>query len=309
MKRVYILIVFLLSASILVQIRLDSTRPAESKIEDLLYLPSGRVVKALSFGFDGLMADFYWLRSVQYYGRQLLDENNEMDWNRTQYVRYDLLYPLLDITTTLDPHYIIAYRFGALFLVDYDPKLAVKLLEKGIERNPEEWRLYQNLGTVYWQMKNYKAASEAFFKGAENPKAPYWMKVMGGVMLSTAGGRQTACSLYATFYEEARKSNDSFMKEQYENQIKRIQALDEVDYLNEVIEQYKKLTGRCPSELRQLGALLEQPSHKPGSCGQTVVLRVKNGKPISPFGDEDFYLFDQKECKAKMPFEIADPNF
>lgn len=309
MKKIFILIVLLLGASILVQTRLDSTRPPESKIEDLLYLPSGKVVKTISFGFDGLMADFYWLRSVQYYGRQLLDENNEMDWNRTKYVRYDLLYPLLDITTTLDPHYIIAYRFGALFLVDYDPKLAVKLLQKGIEQNPDEWRLYQNLGTVYWQMKDYKAASDAFLKGSEKPKAPYWMKVIGGVMLSTAGGRQTACSLYATFYEEARRSEDTFMMEQYDNQIKRIQALDEVDYLNEIISEYKKITGRCPSELKQLGTLLHQPSQKLGSCGQTVLLRVEQDKPISPFGGESFYIFDQKECRAKMPFEMADPNF
>lgn len=309
MKKLAILIPILLGASILVQLRLDSTRPPESKIEELLYLPSGRVVKAISFGFDGVMADFYWLRSVQYYGRQLLDENNEIDWNRTKYVRYDLLYPLLDITTTLDPHYIIAYKFGALFLVDYDPKLAVKLLQKGIEQNPNEWRLYQNLGTVYWQMKDYKAASDAFLKGAEKPKAPYWMKIMGGVMLSTGGGRQTACSLYATFYEEARRSNDTFMAEQYENQIKRIQALDEVDYLNEIIDEYKKITGRCPSELKQLGALLQQPRQKPGSCGQTVVLKLERNKPISPFGGKEFYLFDEKECKAKMPFEIVDPNY
>lgn len=167
MLKALLAIVLLLGLSISVQLKLDAGKPPESRIEDLLYIPSGKTVKVLSFGFDGVVADFYWLRSVQYYGRQLLDENNEINWNRTENVRYDLLYPLLDITTTLDPHYIIAYRFAALFLVDYDPQLAIKLLKKGIEYNPNEWRLYQNLGTVYWQMKDYKAASEAFRGGRE----------------------------------------------------------------------------------------------------------------------------------------------
>ena len=34
---------------------------------------------------------------------------------------YPLLYPLLDITTTLDPRFNIAYRFGAIFLAEPYP--------------------------------------------------------------------------------------------------------------------------------------------------------------------------------------------
>ena len=54
---------------------------------------------------------------------------------------YDLLYPLLDLTTTLDPLFNIAYRFGAIFLAEAypagagRPDLAVALLEKGIARS------------------------------------------------------------------------------------------------------------------------------------------------------------------------------
>ena len=53
---------------------------------------------------------------------------------------YALLYPLLDITTTLDPLFNIAYRFGAIFLAEAypagagRPDLAIALLEKGIAR-------------------------------------------------------------------------------------------------------------------------------------------------------------------------------
>ena len=36
--------------------------------EEALYWPSGKVLKALSLGHYGLIADIYWMRAVQYYG-------------------------------------------------------------------------------------------------------------------------------------------------------------------------------------------------------------------------------------------------
>ena len=68
-----------------------------------------------------------------------------------------LLYPLLDLTTTLDPHFNIAYRFGAIFLAEpYPggpgrPDLAIALLEKGLRREPDKWEYMQDIGFVhYW---------------------------------------------------------------------------------------------------------------------------------------------------------------
>ena len=74
--------------------------------EEVLYLPSGKVIKTLSLGHNGLLADIYWMRAVQYYGGKRL--KNEK--------RFDLLAPLIGIATTLDPQLIHAYRFCAIFL-------------------------------------------------------------------------------------------------------------------------------------------------------------------------------------------------
>src|ERR1051326_2967520 len=131
-----IIIAIFLALTYPIQQYIDKHHPVEEAVEQVLFLPAGNIVKRLSFGFDGIMADFYWMRSVQYFGRQMLDENQEFDWSRVGKVRYDLLYPLLDITTTLDPNYIEAYRFGALFLPDYNYNQALKLLLKGIDNNP-----------------------------------------------------------------------------------------------------------------------------------------------------------------------------
>ncbi len=58
--------------------------------------------------------------------------------------KYELLFPLLEHTTTLDPYFSIAYRFGAIFLSEQypggagRPDQAIALLKKGIAAQPGE---------------------------------------------------------------------------------------------------------------------------------------------------------------------------
>jgi hypothetical protein len=57
---------------------------------------------------------------VQYFGRK----------HASYAERFDLLAPLLEITTALDPHLIVAYQFGANFLAPAPPNGA-GMPEKG----------------------------------------------------------------------------------------------------------------------------------------------------------------------------------
>ena len=115
---------------------------------------------------------------------------------------YDLLYPLLDITTDLDPKLVVAYEYGSVFLSQKppdgagQPDSAVALVEKGIRENPEYWRLYFNLGFIhYMDRHDPKAAQEAFLKGSEVPGALPWMKVMAARMAERSNDINTSiCS-------------------------------------------------------------------------------------------------------------------
>ena len=157
------------------QERID-TEQAQLRLEqDDLLLQSGSLVKKLSLEYAPLMGAIYWTRAVQYYGEK----------HRLQERGLDLLWPLLDIATTLDPNLLVAYRFGSMFLSDAPPRgagrpdLAVKLLERGIQANPNEWQLYQDLGNVYYfDAKDYLKAAAAFEEGSKNPKSMIWMKVL-----------------------------------------------------------------------------------------------------------------------------------
>src|SRR5437763_1669302 len=137
--------------------RVDQIRPSAS-LEDIVYISSPKLLKRLSLGYDGLLADVYWTRAVQYYGGK----------HHTGGGRYELLWPLLNITTQLDPHLIPAYEFGATFLSQKQSNdtagsaKAIELVEYGIQNNPDNWRLYYDLGYIYYDLKDYHGAADAF---------------------------------------------------------------------------------------------------------------------------------------------------
>src|ERR1051326_814686 len=114
-------------------------------------------------------------------------------------VSFDQLYPLLDITTTLDPRFNIAYRFGAIFLAAKYPEgparpdLAVTLLEKALKTSPEKWQYWHDIGFVYyWDDQDYRNASEAFRRGADLPGAPWWLRSLAATTLVKGGDRETS---------------------------------------------------------------------------------------------------------------------
>ncbi|MFY9223794.1 MAG: hypothetical protein WAQ98_14065 [Blastocatellia bacterium] len=279
---------------------LDTNRPPQKQVENILYVASPKTVKQFAFGFDGALSDLYWLRSVQYYGRQLLTERNELDYSRK--IDHTLLYPLLDITTTLDHEYGAAYLFGALFLPDHDFDLALKLINKGIANNPKSWRLYQSLGTIYWKRRDYEKASATFLKGGDLPNAPKWMKIISGVLLARGGSRATACQLYANLYQEA---TDDLTRGQMEMQIKRVYALDEVDFLNTLIDRYKQATSQCPESLSMLIPTIKQ-NQETGSCGQVIKITINEKQEIISAIGDPFY-FNKETCKIQMPYQMYEP--
>src|SRR3984893_19430420 len=156
------------------QQRIDVQQSAVESEEDEMMLRSGKLVKGLSLEYAPLVADIYWTRVVQYFGNK----------HAGKQVDLRLLWPLLDVTSVLDPHLMPVYHFGSMFLSDAPPRgagrpdLAVELIERGIRANPDQWRLYYDLGFVYYfDKKDYPKAAAAFYEGSKNPSALIWMKI------------------------------------------------------------------------------------------------------------------------------------
>ncbi len=239
------LLVFSLAGAVLLVRRLDQMRAGQT-LREVLYIPSPQIVKRLSLGYSGLLADIYWTRAVQYFGGKHHQRAQE----------YKLLAPLLDITTTLDPHLLPAYEFGAIFLTQAppqgagDPDAAVALVQRGIRANPRAWRLYYNLGYIdYIERKDYKAAAQAFADGSQVPGAHPWMRIMAAIMAQHGGEIGTARYLWQHIYESTQDTNIK------QNAIRHLVALnvdEEVDYLQALVREFRENTGKLPTSWFQM---------------------------------------------------------
>lgn len=269
-----------LAGSILLLRHIDHLREGAT-LEEVLYVPSPRVLKGVSLGYTGLMADIYWTRVVQYFGSK----------HAAHAKQYKLLAPLLDITTSLDPHLIVAYRFGSTFLAQNppegagEPNKAVELIERGIRENPDTWQLYFELGFLqYMELHDPAAAANAFERGAQIPHSHAFLRVLAAAMAQHAGERQTARALWMTTYQT---TDDPMIRE---NAVKHLRALDvddEVVQLQQMVDNFKRRQGRPPEswyELVQAGYLREVPLDPFGNPFKISSGRVQVADPSSiPF--------------------------
>jgi hypothetical protein len=228
------------------QIRIDAQHAALLQEQDSLLLTSPRLLKTMSLEYAPLLADIYWTRAVQYYGEKHANRDSHLD----------SLWPLLDITTTLDPNLLPAYRFGAMFLSEPPPQgagrpdLAVQLIERGIQANPEYWRLYEDLGFVYYfDMKDYAKASAAFYEGSQRPHADLWMRVMAARVAAEGESFETSSFLWQDVYQNA---TDPQVKEAALSHLQLLKVREDCKQLDSLGDIFEKRYGRRPERISQL---------------------------------------------------------
>jgi tetratricopeptide (TPR) repeat protein len=220
--------------------------PRGSVAQDALYLRSSTVLRRLSLGYTGLLADIYWTRAVQYFGQQ--HHNGSGDFR--------LLAPLLEVTTELDPRLFPAYDFGANFLAPKPPNgaglpgSALALMKYGIEHNPGQWRLYYNLGFLYYtELKDYAKAADAFAQGAKLPVTNEFMPILAARMAQHAGEFDTARMLWFTTYQSTQEAQ---VRENAVQHLLALQVDEDVTRLEQVVEKYREKTGRLPISIADL---------------------------------------------------------
>jgi len=234
-----------LAASTLLLRNIDKIRPRDIA-EDALYISSPKMVKRASLGFDGLMACIYWTRTVQYFGhRHFVRERT-----------YNELAPLLEITTALDPHLIPAYHFGASFLAPAPPNgagqpdRAIRLMEYGIQQNPDNWRLYYDLGFVYYtELRDFKSAGEVFARGSRVPNAHPFLKILAADMATHAQEFATARLLWSAAYESSTETN---IRQNALDHLRAIQVDEDVTNLQNAVSRFVESHGRIPTSLWEI---------------------------------------------------------
>ncbi|HSL20039.1 MAG TPA: hypothetical protein VK886_00790 [Vicinamibacterales bacterium] len=224
---VLVAIALLMAATAGLQAARDRWLPRPPVRERLLYLRSGEAIKRAALSFDALAADVYWIRTVQHYGGDRRVAPSQQ--------RYELLYPLLDVTTTLDPSFSIAYRFGAFFLSDAFPSgagrpdLAVALLRKGLRAEPQKWQYMQDIGFVYyWAVGDYGRAGEWYLRASKVPGAPNWMGLVAAAMVA-GDDRQASRFLWRELYQT---TESEWIRRAAERNLILLDVMDDLDRIN-----------------------------------------------------------------------------
>lgn len=237
-------------------------RPEAGATDSLLYVRSPALVTRSVLSFKSVAADVYWIRALQHYGRNRLAQTAEP--------RYDLLYPFLDLATSLDARFTAAYRFGAIFLTEPPPggpgrpDLAIALLEKGLRADPRRWEYAQDVGFVHYRDGEYAQASHWFRKAADIDGAPRWMLPLAAVTEAQGGQRTTSRQLWATLLQGI-APDDEWLRVQAELRLQQLDALDDIDALEQLAQRFQQQTGRRPSTWGELiqGGLLRDVPHDP----------------------------------------------
>lgn len=230
------------AAIVRIQIVREQRFPAADPAQQVLYVSSPAVMTRAALSYDAVVADIYWIRAIQYYGGNRLQRGGG--------VRYDLLYPLLDLTTSLDPRFSIAYRFGAFFLSEQAPggagrpDLAVRLLEKAIAANPERWEYPHDIGFVYYRQGDYTKAAEWFRRAAAVPGATNWLEPLAAVTLATGGDVHASRLLWQNLLAT---SDQQWIQRTAERRLEQLDAIDQVRRLEQLTAEYERRHGDPPA--------------------------------------------------------------
>ena len=292
LSRTWVLVVtlaLLLAASVSIQIARDRVWQPYTPERSLLWVQSSEVADRLALSFDAMAADVYWIRAVLYYGSTRLAPEGARN--------FDALYPLLDLTTGLDPRFKVAYRFGALFLTEPAPNgpgrpdQAIALLERGLARDPDVWEYMHDIGFVhYWWTGDYHAAADWFYKAADAPGSGLWLRPLAAATLQKGGDRESSRILWRQMYES---TDVEWLRRNAERALLQIDAREAIDELEALVARVAAASGRQPASWQVLirpGGLRGVPLDPAGSpylldpaTGRVTVARES---PLWPLPDE-----------------------
>ena len=183
-----------LAGAILTSRGIEVRAVARPETPQPIFFPRAEILRPALLGFTGLAADLTWIRTVQYFGSRI--EGKE---------RFPQLYQLVDMTTSLDPHFLDAYQYGGLFLtIARQYPNAIAIYRKGIAANPLAWQLPHDLGRLYFlELQDYQQALHWWEITDRLPGRPHYIPRFLIRLQAKVGHLDTALELWRQMYERS----------------------------------------------------------------------------------------------------------
>lgn len=262
----------------------DVVAPISQSVERTLYVRSGGTARAFALSMKPLAADLYWLRTIQHFGGDRISRRRDRP--------FELLQPLLDLTTTLDPHFVAAYRFGSTFLAEPPPggpgraDQAIALLEKGLAAQPTRWQYAQDIGFVHlWNLGDTKTAALWFRRAADMPGAPNWLQPLAATAMTTADMELAG----AWLRDMAANATQPWVRAIAERRLAQLQAMKDIRQLESMVAPFQQKMHRNPTgwtDFQAAGLLRGMPEDPAGApyvyFPASGLVRLDPRSPLAP---------------------------
>ncbi len=259
------------------QTSLEYRRARWRESDALLFLPSGEYLEVVSLGYQALLADALYLWSIQYYGHHRTKEGRAYLWR------------IYDVITDLDPHYQDAYFTGALIMaLDMsDAELAMKLLAKGAEQNPDDWIYLVESGFYAWMnLEDHALAATHFDRALQLEGTPPVVRRLRASMGERMANKTDALALWMSIYDEAMANEDERIVAVAWQHVYDLKVGLDLESYADAIRRFRADRGRPPRILRALAT--------------QGYLRVV---PLDPSGQE--YAYDPVTGRVADPREAG----
>ena len=225
------------------QQRLDGLR-TRAFDDELLYLPSEKILDHLTAGMDSLIADVLWIKCLHYTAKHFKGDG-----------KFVWLNHMFNLITTLDPYFVAPYRYGGIFLATLkaDDDASIKLLEKGMVRNPDAWVLPYEIAMTW--LLNRRDRPESPLQAArylalavETGKAPPFVADL-------AQGLQAAHNLNdieRAMWENSRNAGDPLLRDLADRKLTELDIRETCAELDKAVAVHASRFGAPPKQLSDL---------------------------------------------------------
>ncbi len=278
MKRWPLLVLSMVFIAILLFATFKKVEALKGEIEmggEGLFIPSSRFLKPAVLGFDTMVADLYWLRTVQYIGDDFWFEK-----------KYPHLFQLIDLVTDMDPTFEYAYEVGGIVLSVYTGRIeeSIRILEKGYRQDLGYWEIPFFLGFNYfYYLGEYEKAARYLTEASKLPRSPAYLPKLAAKLYAKAGDPDTAIEFLIQVY---RSTDDERMKREIEERIKEVMVERDIQFLKRAVEVYRDRFGEYPDGLDLL-----------------VARGIIDSLPEEPFGGYYYIDPDTKEVRSSVKKE------
>jgi hypothetical protein len=231
---------------------LEAHQRAQAADGSVGVLPDGNAVRVLSLGFERLVADLFWIRTVYYVGDEVVSA-----------ARWPAAERLTNLVTDTDPSFDTAYIVMSSVLggLRNDTDAAIRVLEKGAAVS-QHWRVHFLLGFQYFMEK------EEYLRGAECLQraialgGPPYLQLLVSRLYAHAGDPDTALSFIALRLQNEETPE---IREQLQQRFSDVWINRDLALIDAAVAKYREAKRRAPSDVQALVAagLLEKLPRDP----------------------------------------------